>query len=91
MPSIVCAIRLYRRLIRVQIRSQLIYRTSFILDLLAVGLRHLDRLPRRDVTAKVPMSHPEAYKAYEAAGFQPVRVLDQMRLDLRRGGGGILL
>jgi viologen exporter family transport system permease protein len=38
MRSVVRAIRLYRRLIRVQIRSQLIYRTSFILDLLAVGL-----------------------------------------------------
>jgi len=38
MLPVLRAIGLYRRLIRVQIRSQLIYRASFLLDLLSVGL-----------------------------------------------------
>jgi len=38
MRSVLSAIDVYLRLIGVQIRSQLVYRTSFLLDVLAVGL-----------------------------------------------------
>ena len=40
MRSLLRALDLYRRLIRVQIQSQIVYRASFTFDLLAVGLSH---------------------------------------------------
>jgi ABC-2 type transport system permease protein len=39
--SLLRAADLYRRLIKVQIQSQLVYRASFIFDLMAVGLGHV--------------------------------------------------
>jgi ABC-2 type transport system permease protein len=41
MPSVRANLDLYRRLIGVQIRSQLAYRASFLLDVLAVGVGNL--------------------------------------------------
>ena len=65
-------------------------RGSVEVDLLEAGLRQLARYPRRNVEAKVSLSHAEAHKAYQAAGFLAVRVLDQMRLDLRHPKGRVL-
>jgi ribosomal protein S18 acetylase RimI-like enzyme len=52
--------------------------------LLAAGLHNLSLSPGYDVESKVATSHPEALHAFREAGFQTRRVLDQMRLDLRR-------
>jgi ribosomal protein S18 acetylase RimI-like enzyme len=48
-------------------------------DLLAAGLYRLNRLPAREIASTVSLSHPEARRAFLKAGFQDVRLLDQMR------------
>jgi GNAT superfamily N-acetyltransferase len=48
-------------------------------DLLAAGLHWLNRLPAREIASTVSLSHPEARRAFHKAGFQDVRLLDQMR------------
>lgn len=53
-------------------------------QLVSAGLDWLRRFPRRRVQAKVSTSHGEALRAYRRAGFREVRVLDQMRLCLKR-------
>jgi len=54
--------------------------------LIAIGLYTLRRFPVREVASTFSMSHPEAEQAFRNAGFRTVRLLDQMRLDLRRTG-----
>ncbi len=51
--------------------------------LLATGLHSLSLSPGYDVESKGSTSHPQALKALHEAGFQTIRVLDQMRLALR--------
>ncbi len=48
--------------------------------LLAAGLSNLSRFPGHDIVSTVSASHPEAQLAFDRAGFQTVRLLDQMRL-----------
>lgn len=59
--------------------------------LLAAGLDSLSRFPAREVGTEVSASHPEAQRAFYKAGFQTVRVLDQMWLDLQHGEGRSML
>jgi len=54
-------------------------------ELLAAGLYRLNRFPVREVVSTVSTSHPEAQQAYHKAGFQTVRLLDQMWLHLHYG------
>jgi ribosomal protein S18 acetylase RimI-like enzyme len=51
--------------------------------LLAAGLQWLSHSPGYDIESKVSASHPQAQQSFRQAGFETVRVLDQMRLDLR--------
>jgi ribosomal protein S18 acetylase RimI-like enzyme len=55
--------------------------------LLAAGLNNLSRFPGYDIISTVSSSHPEAQLAFDRAGFQTVRVLDQMRLNFNRHRG----
>jgi ribosomal protein S18 acetylase RimI-like enzyme len=50
--------------------------------LLAAGLRWLGHFPHREVLATVSLSHAQAREAFRRFGFEDVRVLDQMWLDL---------
>jgi GNAT superfamily N-acetyltransferase len=54
-------------------------------ELLAAGLYRLNRFPAREIVSTISTSHSEAQQAYRNAGFRTVRLLDQMRLDLRYG------
>jgi ribosomal protein S18 acetylase RimI-like enzyme len=47
-------------------------------DLLALGLHRLKAFPDRDVVSTVAASYPQALEAFQRAGFQIVRILDQM-------------
>ncbi len=53
-------------------------------ELLRHGLTWLTRFPERPICATVSCTHPEALSALSAAGFETMRVLDQMQL--RPGG-----
>ncbi len=53
-------------------------------QLLAAGLHWLSRFPARKVACTVSNSHPEAQCAFREAGFDTVRRLNHMRLDMRR-------
>jgi ribosomal protein S18 acetylase RimI-like enzyme len=47
-------------------------------DLMATGLHRLRGLPDRDVVSTVSAAYPQAVEAFRRAGFQTVRILDQM-------------
>ncbi len=55
--------------------------------LLAAGLRNLSHYPGYDIVSTLSSSHREAQLAFDRAGFQTTRVLDQMRLNLNRHRG----
>jgi ribosomal protein S18 acetylase RimI-like enzyme len=73
---------------RLQITVHPESRGMFEDQMLTAGLYRLSRFPVAEVVSRVPTSHPEAQQAYHSAGFRAVRVLDQMRLDLRRAKDG---
>jgi len=50
--------------------------------LVAAGLHWLSRFPRREVLSTISLSHAQAREAFHRAGFEDVRILDQMYLDL---------
>jgi hypothetical protein len=49
-------------------------------ELLAAGLHRLSGFPDRDVVSTVSAAYPQALEAFQRAGFQTVRILDQMVL-----------
>jgi ribosomal-protein-alanine N-acetyltransferase len=53
--------------------------------LVAAGLQWLSHSPGYVIESKISASHPQAQQSLRQAGFQTVRVLDQMRLDLHAG------
>jgi ribosomal protein S18 acetylase RimI-like enzyme len=53
-------------------------------SLLATGLHRLSLSPGYDVESRGSTSHPQALHAFREAGFQTIRVLDQMRLNTNR-------
>jgi len=53
--------------------------------LVDAGLSWLNRFPSREIMSTVSLSHPEAQQALHNAGFQTVRCLDQMFLELCSG------
>ncbi len=55
--------------------------------LLAAGLSNLSRFPGHDIVSTVSTSHPEAQLVFDRAGFQTIRLLDQMRLSPNRRTG----
>lgn len=55
--------------------------------LLAAGLNYLSHYPGYDIVSTISSSHREAQVAFARAGFQTVRVLDQMRLSFNRQRG----
>jgi ribosomal protein S18 acetylase RimI-like enzyme len=57
-------------------------------QLVDAGLQLLEQYPLRSVMANASSSHPEAQQAYHAAGFETVRLLDQLALDLREHSPG---
>ncbi len=52
--------------------------------LLSTALAKLRGYPARHVETRISCGHAGSYDTYKAAGFEPVRILDQMCLDLRR-------
>lgn len=52
--------------------------------LLAAGLSNLSRFRGHHIVSTVSTSHREAQLAFDRAGFQTVRLLDQMRLNFNR-------
>jgi len=55
-------------------------------QLLAAGLYMLRPFPARSIVSTISISHPEALQAWQQAGFQTVRHLDQMVLELHNSG-----
>lgn len=49
-------------------------------DLLRYGLGWLSRFPERPTWATVSSAHPEALSAFRLAGFETMRLLDQMQI-----------